>query len=137
MSKPKQRADIVGRIEVIAKAGRRRRWPEDVRAAIVAEALEEGAVVSAIARRHSVAPSQVFAWRKAAREQASALGAPTPLFAPVVFEDRKAPSLSAYAEPPPSIEVETCGAKLRIPANASRETILAVMEGLAAFTRRR
>jgi transposase-like protein len=82
MSKPKQRADIAGRIEVIAKASRRRRWPEDVRAAIVAEALEEGAVVSAIARRHSVAPRQVFAWRKAAREQASALGAPTPSSGP-------------------------------------------------------
>jgi transposase len=134
MSKPKQHADRVGRIEVIAKAVRRRRWPEDVRAAIVAEAEEEGAVVSAIARRHGVAPSQVFAWRKAAREQA--LGASAPLFAPVVFGDRNTPSLMACAQPLLLIEVETCGAKLRIPANASRETILAVMEGLAAFTRR-
>ena len=137
MSKPKQRANTVGRMEVIAKAGRRRRWPEDVRAAIVAEALEEGAVVSAIARRHGVAPSQVFAWRKAAREQALALGTPTPLFAPVIFEDRKASSPSACAEPLLPIEIETCGAKLRIPPNASRDAILAVMEGLAAFTRRR
>jgi len=132
-----QRADRVGRMEVIAKAGRRRRWPEDVRAAIIAEALEEGAVVSAIARRHGVAPSQVFAWRKAAREQALALGAPTPLFAPVIFEERKASAPSAGAEPLLLIEVEACGAKLRIPANASRDAILAVMEGLAAFTRRR
>jgi transposase len=136
MSKSKQLVDTFGRMEVIAKAVRRR-WPEDVRAAIVAEAQEEGAVVSAIARRHGVAPRQVFAWRKAAREQALALGAPTPLFAPVVFEDRKVPSPSACAEPLLPIEIETCGAKLRIPPNTNREAILAVMEGLAAFTRRR
>jgi hypothetical protein len=65
------------------------------------------------------------------------LGTPTPLFAPVIFEDRKASSPSACAEPLLPIEIETCGAKLRIPPNASRDAILAVMEGLAAFTRRR
>ena len=100
-----------------------------MRAAIVAEALEEGAVVSAIVRRHGVAPSQVFAWRKARSNLDS-----DPYS--VIFESGSVDPW-ACAEPLLPIEFETCGAKLRIPANASRDAILAVMEGLAAFKRRR
>jgi Transposase len=57
MTKPGLEADTFRRIEVITGVGRRRRWTEDRKTAIVAETLEEGAVVSAVARRHGVAPS--------------------------------------------------------------------------------
>jgi hypothetical protein len=39
--------------------------------------------------------------------------------------------------PPLAIEVEIKGAKLRIPPNAGREAILAVMDGLSGVPKRR
>jgi transposase len=138
MRKPSQEADAFRRIEVITGVGRRRRWPDDVRAAIVAETLEEGAVVSAVARRYGLAPSQIFAWRKAARERASNLPAGMAAFAAVTLDSTRMTG-TALKEPPPPlmIEVELGGARLRIPPDAARDAILAVMEGLGALKRRR
>lgn len=136
MSKPPADADTFRRVEVITGTGRRRRWPEAVKAAIVAEALEEGAVVSEIARRHQVAASQVFTWRRQAQEQA--LAAETVSFAPVVVEHRQAQGLSpAPPSPCGAIEIEIDGAKLRIPPDASRETIFAVIEAALGLPKRR
>ncbi len=134
MNKPEE-AESFRRIEVITGVARRRRWPEEVRARILAESFEEGANVSAVARRYGAAPSQVFGWRKAALAQAAAAQTKTAIFAPVVVEERQT-HLRA-AEPSCVIEVEIGEAKLRIPANAKREAILAVMEGLGSLTRRR
>jgi transposase len=131
-------ADTFRRIEVITGVGRRRRWSDEVRAGIVAETLEQGARVSDVARRHGVAPSQVFAWRKAARQQSLALPVERAIFAPVVASDDRAQGQLLLAQRPLlMIEVETGEAKLRIPAGAPREAILAVMEGLGALKRRR
>ncbi|WP_138289708.1 transposase [Peteryoungia desertarenae] len=44
----------------------RRRWSDDFKARAVAEALEPGSSVSAIARRLDIHPSQLFSWRRAA-----------------------------------------------------------------------
>ena len=51
------------RIEVITGVERRRKWSAQEKAAIVAESLAEGAVVSEVARRHGLSPQQVFGWR--------------------------------------------------------------------------
>jgi transposase len=56
-----QRAEIIT-IE------RRRRWRLSEKQEIVAETLEPGSSVSAVAQRHGMHPSQLFAWRKAARD---------------------------------------------------------------------
>ena len=58
----------------------RRRWSEDEKQAIVAEALLPGVNVSAVARRHGIKPSLLFRWRKLAKNDAK----PTaPAFLPV------------------------------------------------------
>lgn len=44
----------------------RRRWSDDFKARAVAETLEPGSSVSAIARRLDIHPSQLFGWRRAA-----------------------------------------------------------------------
>ncbi|WEX89969.1 transposase [Sinorhizobium garamanticum] len=44
----------------------RRRWSDEFKARAVAEALEPGASVSAIAHRIGIHPSQLFGWRRAA-----------------------------------------------------------------------
>ncbi|WP_234892695.1 transposase, partial [Sinorhizobium meliloti] len=43
----------------------RRRWSDEFKARAVAEALEPGASVSAIAHRLGIHPSQLFGWRRA------------------------------------------------------------------------
>ena len=84
--------DTLERVEVITGAGRRRSWPLDVKARIVMESLEDGAVISEVARRHGIRPQQLFAWRKQVRDHV-----PTASFAPVVV-DAAAPALPS---PPP------------------------------------
>ena len=46
---------------------RRRRWSKGEKARIVEETLIPGAVVSEVARRHDVAQSLLFTWRRRAR----------------------------------------------------------------------
>src|SRR5271156_4103547 len=46
---------------------RRRRWSKDEKSGIVEETLIPGAVVSEFARRHGVAQSLLFTWRRLAR----------------------------------------------------------------------
>ncbi|MGO4570262.1 transposase [Rhizobium sp. 2YAF20] len=50
-----------------------RRWSDDFKAQAVAEAMEPGASVSAIARRIGIDPSQLFTWRRTARLKAAAV----------------------------------------------------------------
>ena len=51
-------------VEIISSVQRRRRWtaPEKVR--MVEETFEPGMTVSLVARRHGVAPNQLFTWRR-------------------------------------------------------------------------
>ena len=49
----------------------RRRWSEAAKARLVEEALAPAANVSAIARRHGIAPSQLFGWRRQALKAGS------------------------------------------------------------------
>jgi transposase len=50
------------RVEVLTGVERRRKWADETKIAIVAEALEAGVVISDVARRHDVNPSQLFGW---------------------------------------------------------------------------
>jgi transposase len=71
-----------GTIEIITGKERRRRWSIEAKLRIVAESQEPGACITAVAARHDVYPSLVFAWRRQFREgrlQASDL----PGFVPV------------------------------------------------------
>jgi transposase len=123
---------------VITGTGRRRQWPDDVKAAIVAEALQDGAVITEIARRHRVSASQIFAWRKKARERAAALTAETASFVPVALQTQSIqPTSSDALSPSPVIEFEIHGVRLRIPPNAPRDTIFAVIEAAGSLQKRR
>jgi transposase len=55
------------KIEVLGTE-RRRRWSLQDKLQIVEETLQLGVTVSEVARRHGLAPSVVFTWRRLARE---------------------------------------------------------------------
>ena len=58
------------KIEVLDGPQRRRHWAAAEKLAIVQETYEPDATVSLVARRHGVAPNQLFRWRKLAAQGA-------------------------------------------------------------------
>jgi transposase len=75
---------------------RRRRWSKDEKARIVEETLIPGAVVCEVARRHGVAQSLIFTWRRQARapERAGKNGS---ILLPLEIDAMAAPSVSEAA----------------------------------------
>ena len=55
------------KIEVLGTE-RRRRWSPQDKLQIVEETMQPGVTVTEVARRHGLAPSVVFTWRRLARE---------------------------------------------------------------------
>src|SRR5579863_4313448 len=51
-------------IEVITSVQRRRRWTASEKVRMVEDTFEPGMTVSLVARRHGVAPNQLFTWRR-------------------------------------------------------------------------
>ena len=57
-----------GQIEIVRRTRGYRRWPDDVKARIVAESFQPGVRVADIARRHGLASHQLSDWRRQARQ---------------------------------------------------------------------
>ncbi|PWG15738.1 transposase [Salibaculum griseiflavum] len=53
-------------VEVYASG--QRRWPDEVKAQVVAETLRPGATVNAVAARYGIRPNQLSAWRRMAKD---------------------------------------------------------------------
>jgi transposase len=77
----------VSRLEVIT-TGARRRWTLSEKLRIVAESHSGHRTASATARRHGLSTSQLFGWRKLAREGRLGTEAATGFAAAVVVPDR-------------------------------------------------
>ena len=135
------------RIEVITGVERRRKWSAQEKAAIVAESLAEGAVISEVARRHGLRPQQLFGWRSRLRDAVRA-SAPssdaTPAFVSAVVEDEPpspaAPVLPAVvamgaaqvASAP--IEIALGGVIVRVRGEADPRALTTVLKALRGRT---
>ena len=118
------------RIEVLNGDERRRRWPDEVRLAIIAEALEPGAVVSHVARRHDLSPSQLFGWLKKLRAEMAAPREPdAPMFAPAVFDARPGPMRQEVPETG-SIEIVIGRARVRVRGAVDEKVLATVLQTL-------
>ena len=93
-----QRAEII-------TVERRRRWSLSEKQEFVAETLTPGASVSAVAQRHGLHPSQLFAWRKAARDGRLVEDGSVE-FAPVVVANLPERTALAPADAPSSGRME-------------------------------
>jgi transposase len=124
------------RIEVFTGAGRRRRWSDEAKAQIVAESYSTS--VGEAADRHGLCKTQLFTWRRDARQPLALV--PPPLFTPVVVEAAPTP---APAERRPvrrksrrsgegGIELEIDGVTVRVDRGAEAKTVAAIIRALKA-----
>jgi transposase len=70
-------------MEIITGAERRRRWRDEDKLRIVAEAEAPGAVFALVARRHEISRGQLWKWRGQVRRGELALAPMVPEFIPV------------------------------------------------------
>ncbi|WP_432788102.1 IS66-like element accessory protein TnpA [Novosphingobium rhizosphaerae] len=129
------------RFEVFTGAGRRRDWPSEVKASIVAESFTGLETVCSVARRHGVSPSQLFAWRRLLRQQLVEQGAAVPTvsaFVPaVVTIDEAKPAVQQRTKKrrrskTSAVELEIDGVAVKISRGADAGVIAAVIEALKA-----
>jgi transposase len=94
----------ISRLEVI-ETGSRRRWTPEEKQRIVAESFGAPRIVSATARRHGLSTSQLFTWRRLAREGKLISEADEAAFVPAVV----LPELAArgMADAPAALRPET------------------------------
>ena len=118
-------------------AERRRRWSYDEKVRLIEETLQAGETVCGVARRHGLAQSLLFTWRRQAR--AGRLGGEVvPALVPV--EITSAPPAPTCAPQPPStppaqraragiIEIELGGGcRVRVDREVDAEALQRVLE---------
>ena len=125
------------RVEVLNGVERRRKWPDKTKIAIVAEALEPGVVISDVARRHDINPSQLFGWVRQFRDEVLAASrqphAPAPpLFVPTVLD----PTPALVTTPAPAlceastIEISIGPATVRVRGPVDAKALATVLKAL-------
>jgi transposase len=124
-------------IEGVAAFPRRRRRSAEERRLIVEEALEPGASVARVARKHGVNANQVFGWKRL--YESGQLGAPASgmKLLPVRVVEESAPAKEAAVEIPPSwpgmIHIELPGrALIRFEGSVDPAMVRAVLRSLGA-----
>lgn len=119
----------VSRIEVLDGPTGRRRWPDDLKARIVAESFQPGVRVCDVAAKYGLIARHLSGWRGQARKGELAVPIDVaPAFVPLVIE----PSISDSAASTDTgvIRVEICGAVLQVSPNCSPERAAALVAAL-------
>ena len=109
------------RIEVFTGTGQRRRWSAEAKAQIVAESYATS--VGETSARHSLSKTQIFTWRRDAREASGGLG-----FARVEVDDADA----GGAPPRGAIEVRLREGSVSVAPGADPRMVTAILMALRA-----
>jgi len=113
----------------ITSVVRRRRWSDEEKGRIVAEAIAPGAVIADVARRHDLAPQQLSNWIRAAKQGQFVLPADEmPTFVPVLPVGSAQPSKAAHERR--SIEIVIGAIKVRVPGGAEARDVEAVLRAV-------
>jgi transposase len=120
------------RLEVMEGPTGRRRWPDDVKARIVAETFAPGIRVADVARRHGLRPAHLSSWRRSARQGKLVLPVDDgPIFAPLLLEE----TVSAASSCRPhegSIALEVGEVTVRLPVDSAADRIASIAAALRA-----
>ena len=116
----------VQRFEVFTGAGKRRDWPPEVKASIVAESYSGSETACAVARRHGLSPSQLFTWRREFRKQLEARGLTLPMATPPA-----AAFVPAVIDPPPASDPASVGRRPRKHRRSKVGTVELEIDGVA------
>ncbi len=122
----------MGQVTVFSGPERRRRWSDEERLQIVAEAFAPGARVADVCRRHDVSSGLIYTWRRklldagAAQEAEAPEALPAPVFVEAVADEDAAHSV----EPPAMIIDLPRGKRLSIYPAASPALVSAALKGL-------
>lgn len=119
-------------------AERRRRWSYDEKVRLIEETLQAGETVCGVARRHGVAQSLLFTWRRQAR-QGRLGGEAVPALVPVEITAAPLPAATCAPQPapfsPPAqrtragiIEIELGGCRVRVDRDVDSEALQRVLE---------
>ncbi len=121
---------MVERVEIVVGKERRRRWSDEERRRLVAEAFRPGAVVAHVAQRHGVAESCFYAWRKRYASEAC----DRRRLIPVLVADAPAPVPSRQATPTSSSMAAVVtlpdGTRVEIAGGYPRATLRALIAAL-------
>ncbi len=123
-----------GRIAVVQRTRGYRKWPEEVKARIVAESFRAGVRVVDVARRHGMLAHQLSDWRRQARQGLLALPEDAmegleAAFVPLTLE----PDPAGASEPGGSagaITIEIGDVVLRVPGDVPAERAAALVQAL-------
>jgi len=110
-----------------------RRWPDDLKAQIVAETLVPGATVNGVARKYDMRPNHLSAWRRMAKDGELVLPAPDPEaeFAPlVVFDVEPAPSTQEPEPVSAAIEIISGAVAVRLDGDTPAARIAEIVRAL-------
>ncbi|MBX9912156.1 MAG: IS66 family insertion sequence hypothetical protein [Beijerinckiaceae bacterium] len=134
---------VLNRLDVV-DTGRRRRWSDGEKERIVLESMVGPRQISATARRHGIARSQLLAWRRAmlVEPRAAPSGFIPMLVTPETDQREDArmmgagapPALSVAAPTPGRIEIVLrSGRKMIVEGAADMDAVLKLARGLEAF----
>ena len=121
----------VSRVEVLDGPTGRRRWPDEVKARIVAESLLPGARVCDVAEKYGLIARHLSQWRGLARKGKLILpidGAP--FFVPLVVEQVTVPGPVIAKTDTGVIRVEIAGAVLHVASDCNPDRAAAVAAAL-------
>jgi len=110
-----------------------RRWPDCVKARIVAETLVPGAAVNDVARRYDLRPNHLSAWRRMAKDGELVLPAPEAAadFAPlVVFDVEPTPAVKEAELAIPVIEIMAGAVAVRLDSATPAARIADIVRAL-------
>jgi transposase len=126
----------ISRLEVVS-TGARRRWTLEEKQRIVAESHGGPRLVSVTARLNGLSASQLFTWRRLAREGRLS-GDAVPVLVPVEIASTPAPASTSAPQPPslpPAqraragiIEIELGGCCVRVDRDVDSEALQRVLE---------
>ena len=142
---------FVGRYEVVEPRRGNRRWPDDMKARIVAESFEPGVRVADVARRHDVVPHQLSFWRRQAREGILALpfeamsgpseiGDGEPAFVPLAIAAESSETVNVLAPPLPVAVLPVLTLEIgpdvvmRVPGDVPVERVAALVQAVRGTT---